>query len=214
MEIWGDYACFSPPESKVERLTYPFPTPSAARGMLSAVYSKPNEFYWQVRRIEVLNPIRYINFKCNEVKSTISGKYIYTDEDRTQRQTVALQDPRYRITAEICPRKEFSGSVDQLYKQAMRRIHVGKCYYQPALGLRQFVAYFEESDGTRQPIPVDMDAGLMVYDVFDLRDYQVRKKSIPMPSLFHAIMKQGVIEVPDFDSPNVLKGDAYAESSV
>ncbi len=71
---------------KVERLTYPFPTPSAARGILSAIYSKPKEFRWQVNRIEVLNPIRYISFKRNEVKCTVSTKPIFTEEERTQRQ--------------------------------------------------------------------------------------------------------------------------------
>ena len=207
LEVWGDFACFSNPAGgKVERLSYPFPTPSAARGILSAIYAKPREFYWQVNRIEVLNPIRYISFKRNEVKSTVRDKPIYTDEDRTQRQTVALRDVRYRIAASICPRESFSGSVEQLYAQALRRIRGGKTFAQPALGLREFVAYFEESGGTRQPIPEDMDAGLMVYDVFDLHDFEVRKKARPRLSLFHAVMKQGVIQVPPYDSPEVLKG--------
>ena len=75
IEVWGDFACFSRPESKVERLTYPVITPSAARGILSAVYSKPVEFYWQIRQIEVLKPIRYATFKRNEViNSKISKK--------------------------------------------------------------------------------------------------------------------------------------------
>lgn len=71
VEVWGDLACFTDPASKVERRSYPVPTPSAARGILSAIYSKPPEFYWQVKRIEVLNPIRYISFKRNEVKATV-----------------------------------------------------------------------------------------------------------------------------------------------
>lgn len=207
LEVWGDFACFSNPAGgKVERLSYPFPTPSAARGILSAIYSKPPEFFWQVNRIEVLNPIRYISFKRNEVKSTVRDKPIYTDEDRTQRQTVALRDVRYRIAASIIPRETFSGTAEQLCRQALRRIRSGKTYFQPSLGLREFVAYFEESDGTQKPIPVDMDAGLMVYDVFDLYDYEVRKKVRPQLSLFHAIMEQGVVQVPPYDSPEVLKG--------
>ena len=72
IEVWGDFACYSPPQSKVERMTYPFPTPSAAKGILSSIYSKPNEFYWQICRIEVLNPIQYISFKRNEVKVKVS----------------------------------------------------------------------------------------------------------------------------------------------
>ena len=105
LEVWGDFACFCPSYAKVERLTSPVPTPSAARGIYSAIYSKPAEFYWQITRIEVLNPIRYISFKRNEVKSTVNIKtkvedsILYTDEDRTQRMTQALRDVRYRIVA-------------------------------------------------------------------------------------------------------------------
>ena len=212
LEVWGDFACFTPPYAKVERLTYPVPTPSAARGILSAIYSKPVEFYWQITRIEVLNPIRYISFKCNEVKSTVSVKsnvessILYTDDDRTQRQTQALKDVRYRIAAVICPQPGYRGTVEQLYSQALRRIHTGKTFYQPCLGLRQFVCYFEESDGIRPPIADSMDLGLMVYDVFDLHDCTVRKKAQPKLSLYHAVMEQGVIQVPPYDSPEVLKG--------
>ena len=86
LEVWGDFACFSMPDGKVERLTYPVPTPSAVRGILSSIYSKPKDFFWQVNRIEVLNPIRYISFKRNEVKSKVKDKPIFADEDRTQRQ--------------------------------------------------------------------------------------------------------------------------------
>lgn len=207
IEVWGDFACFSPPYGKVERMTYPFPTPAAARGILSAVYSKPAEFHWEVRRIEVLNDIQYISFKRNEVKVKVSDSPIYTDEERTQRQTVALKDVRYRITAEIIPRKGFEGTVKQLYEQAMRRIRAGKCFMQPGLGIREFVAYFEESDGTRAPIEDSLDAGWMVYDVFDLHDCSVSKKVKPQLSLFHAVMNHGVINVPPYDSPEVLKGE-------
>lgn len=206
VEVWGDFACFTDPASKVERRSYPVPTPSAARGILAAIYSKPPEFYWQVKRIEILNPIRYISFKRNEVKSTVKDTPIYADEDRTQRQTQALRDVRYRITAEICPRPDFRGTVEQLYVQAMRRIRGGKTFYQPSLGLREFVAYFEESDGSRPPIQESVDLGLMVYDVFDLHDWAVRKKAKPCLSLYHARMENGVIAVPPYDSPEVLKG--------
>ena len=208
IEVWGDFACFAPPYGKVERMTYPFPTPSAARGILSAIYSKPNEFYWQIRRVEVLNEINYISFKRNEVKVKVSDTPIYTDEERTQRQTVALKDVRYRITAEIIPRKGFEGTIKQLYEQAMRRIRAGKCFMQPSLGLREFVAYFEESDMARQPIDDCLDAGWMVYDIFDLHDYSVRKKARPQLSLYHAVMDHGVVEVPPYDSPEVVKGGA------
>ena len=204
--MWGDFACFAPPYGKVERMTYPFPTPSAARGILSSIYAKPKEFFWQIRRIEVLNEIKYISFKRNEVKVKVSDAPIFTDEERTQRQTVALKDVRYRITAEIIPRKGFEGTVKQLYEQAMRRIRAGKCFMQPGLGMREFVAYFAESDGIRQPIEDSLDAGWMVYDVFDLHDCSVSKTVKPHLSLFHAVMNRGVIEVPPYDSPEIVKG--------
>lgn len=206
IETWGDFACFSPPYAKVERLTYPFPTPSAARGILSAIYAKPSEFYWQITRIEVLNPIRYISFKRNEVKCTVSKEPISTEDERTQRQTVALRDVRYRICAEIVTRKNFSGTTTQLYEQALRRIRTGKCFYQPGFGCREFTAYFEESDGIRPPIAESLDAGLMVYDIFDLHDFSVQKKAKPCLSLFHAVMENGVIRIPPYDSPEVIRG--------
>lgn len=190
-------------------MTYPFMTPSAARGLLSSIYSKPKEFYWQVDRIEVLRPIQYISFKRNELKCTVSDKPIFTDEERTQRQSVALKDVRYRIAASIIPRPDFAGKETQLYEQALRRIRTGKCYVQPSLGLKEFIAYFEEYEPTvhtDRPIEDSMDIGLMVYDIFDLHDHSVQKKTSFRLSLFHAVMDHGVIQIPPYDSPDVLKG--------
>lgn len=208
LEVWGDLACFSPPYAKVERQTYPFPTPSAARGILSAIYEKRTEFYWRIKKIEVLNPIRYISIRRNELKVTVRDKPVYADDERTQRQTIALQDVRYRITAEIVPTPAYAGRRTQLEEQALRRIRGGKNYHQPSLGCREMIAYYEESDGSCPPQPIDLDAGLMVYDVFDPRDNAVRAKAKPQLSLFHAVLRQGVLEVPDYDSPEVLKGGA------
>ena len=205
IEIWGDFACFSRPEGKVERLTYPVPTPSAMRGVLSAVYSKPKEFYWQINRIEVLRPLRYITFKRNEVKVKFGKNPIVVEDERTQRQTVALCDVRYRVAASVIRRETFSGSEQQLYDQALRRIRSGKCYFQPSLGCREFVAYFEESDGLRSPEPFDLDCGYMVYDVFDLHRFEVTKTTKPFVSLFRAQIRKGVLTVPPYDSPEVLK---------
>lgn len=205
VDVWGDFACFARPECKVERLTYPVPTPSAVRGILSAIYSKPKEFYWQINRIEVLNPIRYVSFKRNEVKSKFSKTPILVEEDRTQRQTVALQDVYYRIYATIVKQPDFSGSQEALYQQALRRIQSGKCFYQPSFGLREFVAYFEEAAGPATPIALDLDLGYMLYDVFDLHSYAITKKANPYITLFHGFLKQGVLEIPDFDSPQVMR---------
>lgn len=214
VDIWGDFACFSRPESKVERLTYPVPTPSAMRGILSAIYSKPNEFYWQITRIEVLNKPSYISFKKNEVKEKIPEKPkepVQVDatgtgnKGRTQRQTVALKNVSYRVHAKICKRPEFKGTLAQLYNQALRRIRAGQCFYQPSLGLREFTAYFEEGVNPVTPIDLDLDMGFMLYDVFDLKKFEVTKKTTPYITLFHAELKNGIMYIPDFDSPEVLK---------
>ena len=209
MEVWGDFACFTRPESKVERLTYPVITPSAARGVFSAVYSKPKEFYWQIKRIEVLSPIRYMSFKRNEIKDYRVGKGsnmkpMLVEDDRTQRQSVVLKDVRYRITAEIVKRESFGGTLEQLVDQARRRIENGKCFFQPSLGTREFVCYFAPPYDD-PPIADSLDLGFMLYDVFDLHDFEVAKNVKPFVTLFHAEMKNGVIEVPDFDSEEVLK---------
>ena len=225
LEVWGDFACFTAPYGKVERITYPFPTPSAARGILCSIYNKPIEFRWQINRIEVLRPIRYISFKCNEVKKKASSNNpmpIGTEDDdgrtqrqtvRTQRQTVALRDVHYRIAASIIPRPAFAGKKTAFYAQARRRMAEGKCFLQPSLGLRQFVCYFELYDPARhtdQPIPEDLDAGLMVYDLFDPYDGSVQKKTQTQLALFHAVMRQGVVQVPPYESPEVFKGGSGA----
>ena len=128
--VWGDLACFTSPTTKVERLSQAVPTPSAARGILSSIYSKPKEFFLMVTKIEVLKPIRYISVRRNEVKSILGNNMepISAEDERTQRQTVFLYDVRYRITAQIVPRPDYHGTVEQLYAQAERRIKGGKCF--------------------------------------------------------------------------------------
>ena len=213
IETWGDFALWTRPENKVERVTYMVPTPSGIRGLLSAIYSKPPEFYWQVQKIEVLSPIRYITFKRNEVKSKMmkipeGNTYkacISVEEDRTQRQSVVLQDVRYRITAEIVPRPEFSKPPRFLRDQFERRVKRGQAFMQPCMGTREFPAYFEWGDSGLSPINLTMDLGLMVYDVFNLHKWKVTKKAEPEISLFHAKLVEGVLEVPPYDSPEVLK---------
>ena len=197
----------------MERMTYAVPTPGAIRGLLSSIYSKPPEFYWQVRRIEVLSPIRYISFKRNEVKSKMMKipqanalkACIDIEEDRTQRQSVVLQDVRYRITAEIVPRAAYGHAPENLMNQFERRVKRGQTFMQPCMGTREFPAYFEWASGAGEPIDVTMDLGLMVYDVFNLHKWGVTKQAEPEISLFHARLNKGVLEIPPFDSSEVLK---------
>jgi CRISPR-associated protein Cas5d len=235
LEVWGDFACFSRPEMKVERFSYPVITPSAARGIFDAIFSKPNrdptqaQFRWQVTKIEILSPVRYISLRRNEVKEKASVKpgwltgkesptpiwadgsrdLLGTDtKGRTQRQTMALKNVRYRLYAQIKPWPRFKERLSGLEAQFERRAANGKCFFQPYFGCREFPAYFElTSPETTQEraVPIDMDLGLMLYDVFDL-SRQGSNEDQPNISLFRAAVKQGVLMVPNYESPDVLKG--------
>ena len=245
LEVWGDLACFSRPEMKVERFSYPLITPSAARGIFDAIYwegigdSKKGimrpYFYWQIERIEMLSLPRYIALRRNEVKDTspadrtikswMEGKVapipIWADggkeelgtdqKGRTQRQTMALKDVRYRITARIVPKPRFAapGQVKKFNSIFARRARQGKCFQQPYFGCREFPAFFEyvrpEDEKTR-PVGFDQHLGWMLYDVFDLgREKVSLKKAEPFITLFDARVVDGVLEVPPFESKAVRK---------
>jgi len=243
LEVWGDFACFSRPEvGKAERFSYPVLTPSAARGIFDAIYCKPNrdpaqaQFRWQIRKIEVLQPIIYIALRRNEVKEKINmtavGRWmtgsespipIYADGDRnllgtdekgrTQRQTMALKNVRYLLTAEIRPFPGHKEKQQSLEAQFRRRASHGKCFLQPCFGCREFPAYFElreENEKLKKPIDYSQDFGFMLYDVFDLRrpGRPLMEGDRPFISLFHARLEKGVLNIPDFDSPEVLKPEA------
>lgn len=229
LEAWGEFACFSRPELKVERWSYPCPTPSAARGVFDAIYAKPEEFCWQITRIEVLRPIAYIALRRNEVKDVVNvtaamnwmaGKDepvpIWADGDkallgsdekgRTQRQTMALRDVRYRLHARIRPWPGHESKQTALDSQFQRRASQGKCFMQPYFGCREFPAYFQlpADDPLSPPEPIHMDIGLMLYDVFDLSRPGCGQDS-PSISLFQARLVNGVLDVPAYEDPGVLK---------
>ena len=241
IEVWGDFACFTRPELKVERFSYPVITPSAARGIYDAIYCKPAEFRWQVTMIELLSHPRYIALRRNEVKDKVpslrtvqrwmDGKedpqpvfadgiseILGTDQKgRTQRQTMALKNVRYRLHAYIRPWAGFENRITAFEAQFSRRVSQGKCFYQPYLGCREFPAYFESvvaDDGMSNPKDVDLDIGLMLYDVFDLsapgKSLDTEKGETPAISLFQAKVKQGVLVVPEYESTEVLKGGGRA----
>ena len=237
LDVWGEFACFSRPELKVERFSYPIITPSAARGIFDAIYSKPSrspanaKFRWQVTRIEVGTQPSYVGLRRNEVKERVSvhslvswagGKAepeaIWADGDRdtvgtdmkgrTQRQTMALKNVRYRLHAEIRPWPGFEERLPALEAQFRRRAAGGKCIYQPYFGCREFPAYFELVEPqapTPENVQWDQDIGLMLYDVFDL-SRPGRSNDQPCISLFRAVVCEGVLKVPEYDSDQVLKG--------
>jgi len=229
LEIWGDFACFTRPEAKVERLSYPVITPSAARGIFDAIFCNRHEMWWQIRKVEVMRPPKFIALRRNEVKGrvpsdrTIAGwmkgdtpQPLMADGDdeatgRTQRQTMALKDVRYRISAEIRPWPTFEGKLAEFQQKFRRKAAAGQCLYQPYLGCREFPAYFELLDGEESvPTAIDMEIGWMVYDVFQL-DRPGVNTDPPAVSLFRASVHGGVMVVPEYGSPLVLKhGDAHA----
>src|ERR1044071_495124 len=233
LEVWGDLACFSRPELKVERFSYPCITPSAARGVFDAIYAKPAEFRWQVLEVEVLSAPSYIALRRNEVKEKVNvnavidwmaGKRdpepIWADGDReltgtdergrTQRQTMALKDVRYRLHAEIRPWPAYRDRQAALEAQFRRRAERGKCFYQPYLGCREFPAFFrlvEEAPDRRpgrDPVPLDLDLGFMLYDVF-APSRPGSTTDAPAVSLFRAGLQGGVLRVPEYESDEVLK---------
>lgn len=242
LEVWGDFACFSRPELKVERFSYPVITPSAARGIFDAIFCKPNkdptqaQFRWQITQIEILNPVAYIALRRNEVKEKINTTAvarwmrsnetptpIYADGDktslgtdekgRTQRQTMALKNVRYRITGEIRTFPGHERKQQCLESQFRRRATHGKCFHQPCMGCREFPAYFElkeNGDKRDKPAEYSQDVGLMLYDVFDLRrpGLPLTNGERPFVSLFHATIKNGVLTIPEFDSADVLRPES------
>lgn len=226
--VWGDFACYSRPELKIERFSYPLPPPSAVRGVFEAIYAKPKEFRWQVERVELLSVPSYIALRRNEVKEKASvaaveqwakgqkaPEPIWADGDRdllgsdekgrTQRQTMALRNVRYRFHATIRPWPGFESRIVALEAQFRRRAESGKCFYQPYLGCREFAAYFEWSGGNQEPrSPWNADLGLMLYDVFDLSRPGTGEDK-PAISLFRARVEDGVMQVPSYEESAVIK---------
>jgi CRISPR-associated protein Cas5d len=226
LEVWGELACFTRPEMKVERFSYPVITPSAARAVYEAIYWKP-QFRWQVMRIEVLSEPRYIALRRNEVKGKApsdraigqwrSGKIepqpLWADggdeaTGRTQRQTMALKDVKYRLHATVQPWPEHVDNRPAFEAQFRRRAQRGQCIYQPYLGCREFPAYFrlvEDGIPALPAVPMDLDLGLMLYDVFDL-SHPGGCEDAPAISVFHGNVVAGVLDVPDYSNDAVLKG--------
>jgi CRISPR-associated protein Cas5d len=224
LDVWGELACFTRPDAKVERFSYPVITPSAARGIFDAVYRKP-KFYWQVTRVDVFTTPSYLALRRNEVKEKISVSEVArwmknaeseisplfadaTGDDykgRTQRQTMALKNVRYRLYAEIRPWPQFAGELTGMEQQFLRRAARGQCVYQPYFGCREFPAYFAlATDDAPAPVALTQDLGWMLYDVFDL-SRPGHSESRPAISLFAARLEQGVMRVPDYASDAVLK---------
>lgn len=221
LEVWGDMACFTRPELKVERVSYDVITPSAARAIFEAIFWKP-AIHWQITKIEVLNPIRWVSVRRNEVGAVAGKTPIYIEEKRQQKNSLLLRDVRYRIWARMeyrsvakrmseCDLFSHEPGKDEnpmkYYQMFERRASKGQCFNQPYLGTREFSAAFRLVDSSSEIlIPAlspeqggDRDLGIMLYDM----DFSDEKDIQAM--FYRAEMKHGVIIVPPLNSEEILR---------
>lgn len=204
MEVWGNYALFTRPEMKVERVSYDIPTPSAARGMLDAVYYHPG-LIWKIDRIYILNPIRFTNLRRNEMDAKILASdlrsaaqgsdrklYIAASEHIQQRAAMMLKDVHYVIEAhfEMTDRAAPSDNPGKFQDIIKRRLRKGQAFAQPYLGCRECTAHFALwENGDIPAIQESRDLGWMLYDM----DYSHPDDITPM--FFRAKMENGVVDV-------------------
>jgi CRISPR-associated protein Cas5d len=224
IKISGEFACFTRPEAKVERASYPLPTPSAARNILDAICWKP-EMRWIVTSVKLLNAIKYGSIRRNEVQSKLSPVSVKrwmadpslyaplaagagANTDGTPRNTLLLRDVAYVIEAYPFV---FNGAGDnkpQKYaSMLMRRAEKGQCYQQPALGCREFAARFEPATGDESPQPVTEDLGRMLYDI-------VFRAEGNYPVFFSARLENGVMDTrPEVVLPDQVRREEVLQCS-
>lgn len=209
VRVWGDYALFSRPEMKVERCSYDVITPSAARGILEAIYWHPG-LMWKIDRIFVCRPISFTNIRRNEVKSKVQcgnvlnvmnggnkNLYLSTKEEIVQRASLLLKDVEYVIEAhfEMTSRANESDNPGKFKDIMMRRLRKGECFHTPYFGTREFPVCFELFEGEKVETAYEdieeKDLGFMLYDL----DY--RENGDIEPMFFRAVMRHGVIDVAD-----------------
>ena len=203
VEVWGDYACYSRPEMKVERVSYDVMTPSAARGLLEAIYWHPG-MKWVVDRIHVCAPIRFTNIRRNEVKDIASPRkpYLVTSDSIQQRAAMVLRDVRYVIDAhfEMTARATPTDNPGKFQDIMRRRLEKGQFYHQPCFGVREFPAHFRPCTQL-PPCPEELkgeqDLGWMLLDM----DYSAPENITPR--FFRAVLHDGVLDVPPMYSEEV-----------
>ena len=208
LEVKGDYACFTRPEMKVERVSYDFITPSAARSVFEAILWKP-EIRWQVERIEILAPVRWISVRRNEVASKASVRNaqtamgsgegnlaLYVEEDRQQRAGLFLRDVAYRIHADLSLAPGCTEPLMKYTEMFTRRASKGQCVNQPYLGCREFAADFRlvtADTPPATPIGDTRELGWMLHDL------DFTHPADPQPRFFNARLDKGVVQVPPFE---------------
>lgn len=208
VKVWGNYALFSRPEMKVERCSYDVMTPSAARGILEAIYWHPG-MCWKIDRIHVLKPIQFTSIRRNEVKSKVSANnvlsvyngakkelFISSKDDIVQRASLLLKDVEYVIDAhfEMTDKANDTDNPGKFKDIIMRRLKRGECYHTPYFGCREFPVNFclceEEVRGAYEVVE-EKDLGFMLYDM----DYSDPENIQPM--FFRAVMRRGILDLRD-----------------
>ncbi|WP_186564609.1 type I-C CRISPR-associated protein Cas5c [Lawsonibacter celer] len=216
LEVWGDYALFSRPEMKTERVSYDVMTPSAARGLIESIYWHPG-IWWYIDRIYVCAPIRFTNLRRNEVRATVSARaartvmergkgalYLSTSENIQQRAALLLREVRYVIEAhfEMTDQAAPGDNPGKFQDIVKRRIQRGQFYHQPYFGCREFPAQFRRCDRI-PPCPDELkgerDLGWMLYDM----DYTDPENITPL--FFRGVLRDGVLEVPPWNSEEVRR---------
>lgn len=207
VKVWGEYALFTRPEMKVERCSYDVMTPSAARGILEAIYWHPG-LQWVIDCIYVNKPIQFTSVRRNEVKSKISANnvlpvyngsqknlYLSTKEEIVQRASMLLRDVEYVIEAhfEMTDKANESDNPGKFKDIIMRRLKRGECFHTPYFGCREFPVRFclceEDEISTAYGEEEERDLGYMLYDM----DYSDPKNIQPM--FFRAVMRRGMIDL-------------------
>ena len=202
IEVWGDYACFSMPPFKTERMSYDMMTPSAARGLVEAVYWHPGMRY-VIDKIYLLSTIRFANIRRNEVKSTLLASNVlsavkggappvlYTSQDIQQRAAMVLQDVHYVIEChfDLTDKAAPGDNAGKFQDILRRRLEKGQCYHTPYLGCREFPARFRKWPGGDIPaLPITRDLGWMLYDMDYSDPEDIRAQ------FFRAQLGQGVMD--------------------
>ncbi len=212
-KVWGDYACFSRPELKVERVSYDIITPSAARGILEAIYWKP-AIKWTIDRIHVINPILFTNIRRNEVSEVLKLSnvkkaiekseplYIAANDNRHQRAAMVLKNVEYVIEAHFDINEDKAGADDTVEKHfnvAIRRLRKGQCFHRPCLGTREFGASFKiiekGEDMPKSSLKGVLDLGYMLYDIN--YKFDENEKQTVSPRFFRAKLVDGILDLTD-----------------
>lgn len=204
VKVWGNFACFTRPEFGVERVSYPTMTPTAAVGVLDAIFWKP-QFRWRVVAIDVLKPVRWMQLRRNEIQSrqtaNVAKRWAEGDDggldiasDRTQRSTLLLTDVAYVIHAQAEVQPGIEDGPAKYRDQFRRRVNRGQCHERPYLGCREFVADFAPADGDH-PITWTEDLGLMVHSVYAGNTERAKRANVE-PIFFAARIADGRLAIP------------------